>query len=106
MPQLEIDFLSDYDDQSVLAELRRVAEVTGSRTVTKSDLKKIGRVSHATVVRRFGSLRHALHRSGLKSGRFMKATDAELLAIIISLWQQVLQKEGRSPYKDRKSTRL
>jgi len=99
MPRLEIDFLTQYDDQSLLAELRRVAEVTGSHTVTKADLKKIGRVSHATLVRRFASLRHALHLAGLKSERFTKATDDELLAIIISLWQQVLEKEGRSPQK-------
>jgi hypothetical protein len=30
----------------------------------------------------------------------MKATDEELLAIIISLWQQVLEKKGRTPQKD------
>ena len=29
----------------------------------------------------------------------MKATDDELLAIIINLWQQVLEKEGRTPQK-------
>jgi 5-methylcytosine-specific restriction endonuclease McrA len=38
-------------------------------------------------------------KAGLKSERFMKATDDELLAIIISLWQQVVEKEGRSPQK-------
>lgn len=99
MPQLEIDFLAQYDDESLLAELRRIAAVTGSGTVTKADLRKVGRVNHATIVRRFGSLRSALHRAGLKSSRFMKATDDELLSIIIRLWEQVLEKEGRSPYK-------
>ncbi len=38
--------------------------------------------------------------AGLKSERFTKATDEELLAIIINLWQQVLEKEGRTPQKD------
>jgi HNH endonuclease/Homing endonuclease associated repeat len=30
----------------------------------------------------------------------MKATDEELIAIIIDLWQKVLEKEGRSPQQD------
>jgi hypothetical protein len=100
MKKPEIDFLVEHDDQSILAELRRVAKTTASDTVTKADLKRIGRVSHSAVVRRFGSLRQALNRAGLKAGRFMKATDDELLAIIISLWQHVLEKEGRTPQKD------
>jgi len=96
MTRLDIDFLTEYD-ASLLAELRRVATATGSDTVTKADLKRIGRVSHSAVVRHFGSLRHALHLAGLKSTRFMKATDEELIAIIIDLWQQVLKKEGCTP---------
>ena len=100
MTRLEIDFLTEYDDASLLAELRRVATATGSDTVTKADLKRIGRVSHSAVVRHLGSLRHALHLAGLKSSRFMKATDEELIAIIIDLWQQVLEKEGRTPQQE------
>lgn len=100
MKQPVIDFLAEYDDESVFGELRRIAQATGSDTVTKAQLKTIGRVSHATVVRRFGSLRHALGRAGLRSERFMKANDDELLAIIVDLWQQVLEKEGRTPQGD------
>jgi len=99
MKKPEIDFLVQYDDQSILLELRRIAQVTGSATVTKADMKKRGRVSHSTVVRRFGTLRRAVGLAGLKSGRFMKGSDDELLAIIINLWQRVLEKEGRTPKK-------
>lgn len=95
-----IDFLVEYDDESLLDELRRVAAVTGSGTVSKADLKKFGRVNPSTINRHFGTLHHALIRAGLKGGRFMKAADEELLAIIVSLWQQVLQKEGRTPHKN------
>lgn len=100
MKRPEIDFLVEYDDQSLLAELRRMAEVKGSSTITKADFKGIGRVSHSGVVKRFGSLRHALQLAGLKSERFMKATEDELLVIIVALWQQVLEKEGRTPQRD------
>jgi hypothetical protein len=97
MARPEIDFLTEYDDQSILAELQRLASVTGSNTVAKADLKRIGRVSHSTILRHFGSLRRALQLAQLKSERFMKPTDKELLGIIIDLWQQVLEKEGRTP---------
>jgi hypothetical protein len=100
MPKFEIDFLTDYDDASLLAELQRIADTTGSKTVTKNDLKKVGRVSHSTIVKRFGSLRHALHLAGLESARFMKASDEELISILIELWEKVLEKEGRSPQQD------
>jgi hypothetical protein len=100
MNKPEIEFLVDYDDESLLAELRRVAAITGSGTVTKADLKRVGRVNPSTLIRRFGSLRHALNRAGLKFSRFMKATDEELIGIIVDLWQQVVEKEGRAPQKD------
>jgi hypothetical protein len=100
MPRLEIDFLTDYDDASLLAELQRIAKVTGIDTVTKKDLKRVGRVSHSAIVRHFGSLRRALHLASLKSTRFMKATDDELISMLIELWEKVLEKEGRSPQQD------
>lgn len=98
--RLEIDFLVDYDDASLLGELQRIAKVTGSGTVTKAELKRVGRVSHSTIARHFGLLRRALHLAGLKSARFMKATDEELIGILIELWEKTLEKEGRSPQQD------
>ncbi|MEQ1574729.1 MAG: HNH endonuclease [Vicinamibacterales bacterium] len=97
MKSLEIDFLTEYDDKSLLAELRRIAKVTGSATLTKAQINRVGRISYSAIARRFGSLRQACERAGLKSQRFMKATDEELLAHIVNLWQQVLEKEGRTP---------
>ena len=100
MARFEIDFLTEYDDASLLAELQRIAKAAGSDTVTKEDINEFGRVSHSAIVKRFGSLRRALHLAGLKSARFMKATDEELIAILIDLWQKVLEKEGRSPQQE------
>jgi hypothetical protein len=94
----EIDFLEKYDDQSILEELRRVMRATGKQNVTKDDLKKHGRVSSDTVVRRFGSLRKALEKIGLKADRFTKPDKNELLNILIGLWEKTLETEGRRPY--------
>ena len=100
MKKPEIDFLANYDDESLLAELRRIATVKGSNTVTKEDIKTLGRMSHSVICRHFGSLRQALNCAGLTSYRFMKGTDEELLAVLIDLWQRVLEKEGRRPQGD------
>jgi hypothetical protein len=84
----------------MLAELRRIASMTGKTTVTKQDLVQNGRVSHSAVVRRFGSLRVALEKAGLTSARFMKATDDELLDILIELWVRALESNGRHPVRE------
>ena len=99
MKRFEIDFLTEYDDESLLAELRRIAKVTGSSTITKAQINSIGRVSHSALWRRFGSLRRACELAGLKTQSFMKATDDELLTQVVNLWQQVLEKEGRTPQR-------
>ncbi|HVU09328.1 MAG TPA: HNH endonuclease [Verrucomicrobiae bacterium] len=99
MKKFEIDFLESYDEKSILEELKRIATVTGKKTVTKKDIKEYGRVNFATVYRHFGCLRKALEKANLTAGVFTKSTDAELLQIIVELWELTLEKEGRRPYK-------
>lgn len=104
MPKLEIDFLESYDNDTILAELRRIVQVAGKNTVTKADIQKHGRLSYQLINKRFGSLRKALQEAGLTPQRYMKATDEELLKMLIELWEQTLEKEGRTPQrKDLKS---
>jgi len=99
MAQLPVDFLAEYDDASVLAEVRRLAEMHGSDNVTKAQIERSGRVSYSLIVKRFGSLRRALELAGLRPARFMNASDEELLTILVELWQRVLEKEGRTPQR-------
>jgi hypothetical protein len=99
MRSFDIDFLETYDDDSVLSELKRIASSCGQDTVTKADIERVGRVSYSLVVKRFGSLRQALQLAGLVPQRFMNATDEELLEILVELWEQVLEKEGRTPQR-------
>jgi hypothetical protein len=93
----DIDFMESYDRDSIIRELQRIAGVTGKTTVTKRDITSHGRVSHSTIARHFGSLRSALHEAGLTAARFTKATDEELIAILIDLWTKTLEQFGRSP---------
>lgn len=99
MTHLPVDFLAEYDDTSVLAELQRLAEARGSDNVTKAQIENYGRVSYSLIVKRFGSLRRALELARLRPSRFMNASDDELLSILVELWQRVLEKEGRTPQR-------
>lgn len=99
MSEFKIDFLESYDNEAIIVELKRIASVTGKNTVTKADIENCGRVSYGLVNKRFGSLRKALETARLTPQRYMNATDAELLHILIDLWEQTLEKEGRTPQK-------
>ena len=76
-----------------------MAEFRGSDTVTKADIDTFGRISYPLVVKRFGSLRQALQMVHLRPTRFMKATDDELLAVILELWEKTLESDGRTPQR-------
>lgn len=107
MKNLPIDFLANYDDASILVELKRLAGILGSGTVTNADIDAHGRISYPLVVKRFGSLRQALQMAHLTPTRFMKATDDELLAAVVELWERTLENEGRTPQgKDLKTYRM
>jgi hypothetical protein len=95
--QMKIDFLENYDDEALLEELRRIAQVTGKETVTKADIELYGRCSYSIINKRFGPLRKALDKAGLSSTRYTKATDEELLSILCELWEKTLSQEGRCP---------
>jgi 5-methylcytosine-specific restriction endonuclease McrA len=93
----KIDFLEAYDAGSIVEELRRIARLTGRKTVTKDDIANHGRMSYAVVNKRFGSLRRALEAAGLKPRRFMKASEDELLRTLVELWMRTLKDTGRRP---------
>ncbi len=96
---LSVNFLENYDDELLVSELRRLASSLQKNTVTKRDIEANGRISYSLIVKRFGSLRQALQAADLVPQRFMKASDAELLEILVELWEKVLEQEGRLPHR-------
>ncbi len=100
MRSFDINVLETYDDESILSELKRIASAGGQDTVTKADIERAGHVSYSLVRKRLGSLRRALQLAGLVPQRFMNATDEALLEMLIDLWEQVLEKEGRTPQRN------
>ena len=93
----EIDFMEIQDAPSIVAELKRVAALLGKTNVSAKELDAHGRVHYHTVVKRFGSLRRALEAAGLKSSRYTKATDAELVKQIADLWAITMRDSRRRP---------
>jgi histone H3/H4 len=88
------------EDNELLDELHRLATLTGKQTVTRQDIEENGRISYYTIIiNRFGSLRQALEKASLKTNKFTKSTEEELLRILVELWEQTLEKEGRRPYE-------
>ena len=66
MPKFEINFLDDYTDESLLDEIRRVAESSPGTSLSSDTFEQVSqRVSASSVRRRFGSWQSALTKAGL-----------------------------------------
>jgi 5-methylcytosine-specific restriction endonuclease McrA len=65
MPKFEFNRLISYDDDSLIAEMRRVAALIEKPYISQSDFDKFSKVSSSTIYQRFGSWQQALVRTGL-----------------------------------------
>jgi hypothetical protein len=75
-PEFELRFLADLSEESLVEELRRVAETVPDGSLTEASFREHSRVSPSTVKRRLGGWRSALERAGLShrySGRVVTA---------------------------------
>ena len=96
--ELELDFMPSYDSASVAEELRRIAKLTGKRTLGAYEINKYGRLSSGTVIKRFGSLANANEIAGLVPRQeYRKWTNEEMLAVIAELWLKTRSEKGGSP---------
>jgi HNH endonuclease/Homing endonuclease associated repeat len=65
MPKFETNFLDDYSDASLLAEIKRVAALHAGPSLPITTFKKLSqRVSASTIRRRFGTWQIALAKAG------------------------------------------
>jgi 5-methylcytosine-specific restriction endonuclease McrA len=94
-----VDFLASYDIDSLTAELRRIAGLTGKNTVTSTDINRFGRVNLTTIYLKFGSIGHANEAAGLAFSLARRLTNLEILRMLADLWKRTLQEDGRRPHK-------
>ena len=82
-------------DDGLVAELRRVAQVVGSTTVTMAQFNGASTtVNSAAFTRRFGSWRQALERAGLTiSNRGKRYSDDDYFENLLRVWTH----HGRQP---------
>lgn len=67
--RFELRVLTEYSDEAILNEIRRVAQVVERPTLSRNEFRKHSRVSASTIQRHFGGWKKALSLAGL-SGRF------------------------------------
>jgi hypothetical protein len=63
--RFELRRLTDYCDEAILNEIRRVAESVPQPTLSRKEFRKRSRVSPTTIDRRFGGWEKALQAAGL-----------------------------------------
>ncbi len=89
----KIKRLSDYSEESLLNELRRVAKILNKDTLTEREFKQHSKASCNVIIRRFGTWNTALQRAGLIVRYAQNITEEELFADIERVWDQL----GRQP---------
>ena len=80
-------------DEELLADLRRVAEILGTSTVSMPKYRKLGKFHDGTLAKRFGTWNSALSQAGLTISNEVNIPDARLFENILMLWQHY----GRQP---------
>lgn len=76
MPKFELSRLESYDDESLLAELKRVAAFVTSKLLTQTEFDRHPKASSSVIRRRFGGWAQALALAGL-SDRYSGTPEAK-----------------------------
>ncbi len=83
----------DIPEQDLLADIKRVADKTGSKTITKIIYDEHGQYGATTILRRFGSWNKALKAAGLDLNNRINIPDEELFENLANIWQHL----GKQP---------
>jgi len=90
----KIKRLSDYSDESLLNELKRVAGELSKDTLTTTEFDRHSRISCSTIRKRFGSWNAALKKADLLVERALNISNEELFSEIVKVWGQL----GKQPH--------
>lgn len=78
MARFELSTLLSYDDEALVAEIRRAVELLPAGPVTRSAFDRVSGVSSSTLVRRLGGWQQALDRAGLGERYFGRLVSAKM----------------------------
>ena len=82
-------------DEKLLADLRRVSELSVQGKVSQLDYKKHGKYQPGTISRRFGSWNNALLKAGLPINNEFNISDLRLFENLESVWIALGRQPGR-----------
>ena len=102
----ELKTLTDYSDESLLAEIRRVATEFKGKRLTRQEFNELSRVHSSTLEKRFGSYADALAKAGIEAEiappRLKRVTREELIEAI----KAYAAESGETPRLDDVAGRL
>lgn len=80
-------------DEELIADLKKVADQLGKRSVTIDEYNQNGRFHSTTLTRRFGNWMKSLQKAGLEKTRNINVTDEEYFENLERVWSTL----GRQP---------
>ena len=105
MATFDLRGLSEYDNASLIAELKRVAAIVPLDKLKRSEFDRLAKVHSSTLHNHFGTWRKALIAAGLGE-RFDDSTEAWSREEIIGQLQSVARALGRSQVTTRELAKL
>jgi hypothetical protein len=93
MLKKEINRLPQYSKESIIDELKRLAEELRKKDLTDEDVRKFGRVSPSTIRKVFGNFNEAKRQAGLEVIKQMNTSDDELIEDLLRIYREL----GRRP---------
>jgi len=84
---------SPVSSEELIADIRRVAKLTGTKIVSRKLYSEFGKYNPGTAARRFGSWNQAVTAAGLDVANELNYTDDRLFENIMLLWEHY----GRQP---------
>jgi len=90
------DYHRDVPDEDLLADVRRVSQLIGKKTVKLIEYRKHGRFHDATLCSRFGPWNSVLRAAGLDESPFrMNISDEEMFDNLFVAWTRLGRQPGR-----------
>lgn len=93
MGKFELKRLSNYDDESLIAEIRRVSDLVSGSRLTVGEFDKYSKVESTTIRNRFGGWRPALAAAGLEN-RFHNTNARRTTREVVAELKRVAQLVG------------
>lgn len=100
MQKFVLSKLTDYSDDAVLDEVRRVAREFGSERLTRERFDEVSRVSSTTLTRRFGSWFQAMDRAGVSQAQVPRPVVVERKAVTAAIQNYVRTHPDSPPTRD------